>query len=180
MAVLSAHDMADNWIGNGGPRNRTVAWLSVSLAESSWDTEAVSPTDARGLYQVEPYSWPAAAGPLANWDQPGPNSYAAVLLSGGGVNFAPWDTAYADIEATGRYTFLSWPEPGSAADKNMPYVAGLLGSNFYGGTTPPVQPGVDGTLPAALQWYGQATDTLIPLLTDAANRWTRIAHDMYR
>lgn len=180
MPVLDAHTMAANWIGNGGPKNRTVAWLAVSLAESSWNTDAVSPTDARGLYQLEPYSWPAGAGPLSGWDQPGPNSLAAIILSGGGMNFAPWDTAYANINASGRYSYLSWPENGSAASNGMPYVTALLGNNYGGSPAPASNPGVDGSLPAALDWYAQATASATPGLSVLARRVSSRASFMYR
>jgi hypothetical protein len=178
--IGTAHEVASFWVANGGPAKSAVAWASVSRAESSWDTEAVSPTDARGWYQIEPYSWPAGAGDISGWDQPGPNSRAAVLLSGGGVNFAAWDTAYADINASGRYTFLAWPENGSAAWDNMPTVAGMLGTTYYGGVTPPVVPGLSGTLPDALRWYAQQSDVVLPALITATRAYSDLARRMYR
>lgn len=179
MAILGAYDVVNSWVSVGGPVKLSVAWASVSLAESSWDTEAVSPTDARGLYQIEPYSWPAGAGPLADWIYAERNSLAAVILSGGGVNFAPWDTAYANIGASGRYTFLAWPEPGSAAADNIPYVASLLGTHYFGGPVPVSYPGITGTLPDALRWYSEATNSVLPILTAAARQLRSTAQRMY-
>lgn len=168
MATLNAWDMAAAWIAAGGAPNRTVAWLSVSLAESSWNTDAVSPTDARGLYQMEPGSWPESAGPLSEWRDPNYNSRAAVILSGGGVNFAPWDTAYANIYRSGRYAFLQWPEESSAASSYMPYVSALLGNKYYGTVHAPETPGLTGGLPDAIRWYGEVANTVIPVLATRA------------
>lgn len=179
MTVLGAHEMVQAWISAGGPLRYTVPWISVSRAESSWDTEAVSPTDARGLYQLEPYSWPPGAGPIANWTDPVANSQAAVILSGGGVNFAPWDTAYANIGRSGRYTFLAFPEIGSAAADNMPIVTAMLGSGYYGTASNPTEPGITGTLPAALNWYTLTTDAVIPQMIAAARRHSSIARRMF-
>lgn len=175
MTILSAASMAAHWTGNGGPGNRTVAWLAVALAESGWDTEAVSPANALGLYQILGSNFAGLGLPESGWDVPDINSRAAVLLSGGGMNFAPWDTAYRDINASGRYSFLAWPESGSAAFNLMGLVAARLGSGFGGGTAPPAQPGVSGTLADALNWYATATNSAAPgLIKDARKIGTRV------
>jgi hypothetical protein len=168
MSILSAYQIVSAWVDNGGPKNRALAWAAVSLSESSWDTEAISPTEARGLYQIEPYSWPDGAGPFTDWIQPDANTKAAIILSGGGVNFAPWDTAYANIEASGRYSFLAWPENGSAAANNMPVVQGDLGTTGYGTTSAPDVPGLTGSLPDAIRWYGEVANTVLPVLASRA------------
>lgn len=186
MTILTPHQAAGWWENVGGPANRVVAWVAVALSESGLDTQAISPTGARGLYQVEPYSWPARAGPFEFWNQPGPNSLAAVVLSGGGVNFAPWDTAYANIYRSGRYSFLGWPERGSAAWNNMPYVAarvgagGQIGAGAPGAPTPPAVPGFTGTLPSALDWYAQMTAHAIPSQTWYTRRVQAAVRGLYR
>lgn len=179
MTVLTAYQMVLYWETNGGPPKLALPWISVSRAESSWDTEATSPTDAHGLYQLEPYSWPAGAGNGDNWADPNANSRAAVILSGGGVNFAPWDTAYANIEASGRYSFLAWPENGSAAANWMPTVAGELGTTYYGTTVAPDIPGLTGTLPDAIRWYGEVANTIIPNLAHTARSYGATARRLY-
>lgn len=170
MTILTPIQCADAWVSNGGPKNRVVAWVSVAVAESSLDTEAVSPTDARGLWQIEPYSWPEVAGPISNWDNPGFNALAAVTLSGGGANFAPWDTAYANIYSSGRYSFLNWPEVGSAAYNNMGWVAAKIAGVPFTGTTAPSEPGLDGSLPAAIAFYQQVSASATPALADRLHR----------
>jgi Lysozyme like domain len=179
VAVLTAYQMVLYWETNGGPSRLALPWISVSRAESSWDTEATSPTDAHGLYQIEPYSWPAGAGDGSRWADPNANSAAAVILSGGGVNFAPWDTAYADIEASGRYSFLAWPENGSAAANRMPEVAGELGTKHYGTLTAPDIPGLTGTLPDAIRWYSEAANAVIPNLAGSAKSYAQRARRLY-
>jgi len=180
MPVLSAQQVASWWKSEGGPDKSAVAWVSVSLAESSWDTEAVSPTGAVGLYQVEPYSWPAQLGSFSMATDPGYNTLAAIDLSGGGVNFAPWDTAYANIYASGRYSFLAWPEPGSAAFNHMVYVATVLGTNPDGNAGPPPQPGISGTLPDALKWFSDVTYGAAPALSARARAVSARAGIQYR
>lgn len=186
MTILTPHEAAGWWENVGGPANRVVAWVSVALAESSLNTEAISPASARGLYQIEPYSWPAGAGPFGFWNQPGANSLAALLLSGHGVNFAPWDTAYRDIYASGRYTFLGWPERGSAAWNNMPYVAarvgagGQIGAGGQGDPAGPNVPGFTGTLPSALDWYAKVTHQAIPSQIAYTRRLQKAIHGLYR
>lgn len=179
MALLNAHQVVSAWVSAGGPSRTALAWASVSIAESSWNTDAVSPTDARGLYQIEPYSWSAQAGSFGNWRDPYSNSRAAVILSGGGVNFAPWDTAYRNIGHTGRYAFLAWPENGSAAASYMPYVQGALGSTYYGTGAPPGVPGLSGTLPDAIKWYGEVAESVLPVLSTRARGIGAAARRLY-
>jgi hypothetical protein len=170
MPVLSAHQIITLLQVEACPDKRLIAWAAVSFCESSWNTQAVSPTSARGLYQLEPYSWPAGAGSFDKWDNPDVNTRAALILSGYGMNFAPWDTAYADIQASGRYSFLNWPERGSCAWNHFGYVAAILGTGVGGSYTPPVQPGVSGTLQDALGFYDSATRATLPAMT----RQTRV------
>lgn len=170
MTQLTVHQVAQIYHDAGGIDNRTVAWVSVALAESSLRTDAVSPTGAVGLYQVEPYSWPITIGPFSDATDPVQNTRAMIFLSEGTDNFAPWDTAYADIYASGRYTFLSWPEKGSAAWSNMGYVAAALGGIPHISSTPPVQPGLDGSLPGAIAWYRQVSGLVTPALSAKLHR----------
>lgn len=176
---LNSQQMADWYKSEGGPDKRVVQWLSVALAESSWETDVVSPTGATGLYQIEPYSWPAQLGPYSLVTDPGYNTLAMLDLSGGGMNFAPWDTAYANINSSGRYTYLAWPETGSAAYNNFVFVATALGTSIGQGVPPPPRPGIDGTVPDGIAWYGQAAGVVIPQLVSGARRVHSIARRSY-
>lgn len=178
--VLNATQMFDAWTGNGGAANKAVAWLSVALAESSWDADALSPTGAEGLYQIEPYSWPSLAGPYSNAYNPGFNTLAAIMLSAGGTNFAPWDTAYANIYASGRYSFLAWPEVGSAAWNNFGPVRAALSGIPFTNPGPPPQPGIDGSLPGAIAWYQQVAFQSVPALSNRLRAITARVSGQYR
>lgn len=149
----------------GLPKNRAVAWVSVAYSESGFNTRAESPVGARGLYQFMPGSWPPQAGFYANAFDPYWNTVAMRYLSGDGMNFAPWDSAYRNINASGRYSYLAWPEAGSAVSNNMWLIAGLMGVSPPTALHPPAQPGVSNQMPAALTWYSQATHTVLPRST---------------
>jgi hypothetical protein len=166
MTVISPWIAAQAWLAGGGHINATAMWVAVGVSESSLNTDAVSPTDARGIWQIEPYSWPRGAGPISNWANPNSNAAAAVILSGGGVNFAPWDTAYRNIYQSGRYSYLHWPEPGSAAANNLPWVLAHLGTRAFGTEAAPAEPGLANTLPQALAWYAAATNFGLPVLNN--------------
>ena len=179
MVQLTAREVAGYYQAEGGPMNRVVAWTAVSKEESSYDTRAESPVGARGLYQFMPYSWPAQLGSFDNaWD-PWANTRAMLILSGGGMNFAPWDSCYLDILATGRYSYLPWPQTDSAVWLAMPGVAADIGRLPENGLDAPSMPGIDGTLARALSWYGQATHTVIPQMTKRALRLSAQARRLY-
>lgn len=134
MAVLSIQQVAGAWMGAGGPQSHVVEFVAISMAESSLNDTAVSPVGAEGLWQVMPFWFPDLGLPPNEWSVPSVNARAAVLISGHGGNCAAWDTAYADINASGRFNFLAFPQPGSAAANNIPQVAAALGQH------PPVPP----------------------------------------
>lgn len=85
---------------------------------------------------------PFNAGPhgytVADLYNPLDNAKIAVAMSGHGVNCAAWDSAYRNINASGRYSFLAWPEQGSADFANLAVVSAQLGHDKLGGAMPPV------------------------------------------
>lgn len=128
MTILTASEVAGWWVKGGGPANRSVEWVAIAMAESSLDDAAVSSTNAIGLWQIEAYnSWWAHVNPGGLFD-PLYNAQAAVYGSGGGTNCAPWDTCYADINSSGRYRFLAYPERGSAAWNNITGASAAIGA----------------------------------------------------
>lgn len=135
MTTLSASQVAAYWRQAGGAADRVVEFVAIAGAESSLDTNALSSTDARGLWQIESYNsgW-AQATPDELYD-PLVNARAAVYGSGGGTNCAAWDTCYYDINTSGRYSFLAYPERYSAAWSWISSVTTELGTGGYG---PPV------------------------------------------
>jgi hypothetical protein len=150
MTVLSAVQVADYWIGAGGPRSRAVEWVAIAIGESDLDDQAVSPVGAIGLWQIMPFNAAPNGVTVSDLYLPAVNARVAVLMSGYGANCAAWDSAYRDIEASGRYSFLSWPEQGSADWDNLATAQAELSGHGLSGLTDPGGPGVPGGFPAAV------------------------------
>lgn len=140
MTQLDARQVADYWLAAGGPRNRVTEWVAIALGESSYRTDAVSPAGAIGLWQIMPFNAAPNGATVTGLYDPLVNARVAVQMSGHGTNCAAWDSAYRDIQASGRYSFLGWPEPGSADYANLSLVAVQLGHDKLGGAVPPVKP----------------------------------------
>lgn len=138
MAQFTALQVADTWIAAGGPSSRAVEWVAISLGESSYNTSAVSSAGATGLWQIMPEHAAEYGYQVADLYTPLVNGKIAVALSGHGTNCAAWDSAYANILASGRYSFLAWPEAGSADYNNLAVVSAQLGRDKLGGAVPPV------------------------------------------
>lgn len=137
MATLTALQVADYWIKAGGPRRRAVEWVAIALGESGYRTDVVSSAGAIGLWQIMPFNAALNGTTPAGLYDPLTNARVAVAMSGGGTNCAAWDSCYADIQASGRYAFLGWPEHGSADFANLTEVAAELGHDKLGGAVPP-------------------------------------------
>lgn len=158
---LSALQVADYWIAAGGPKNRAVEWVAISRGESSYETLAVSSAGAIGLWQIMPEHAAEYGMTVDDLYNPLDNARVAVKLSGGGTNCAAWDSCYADINASGRYSFLAWPEQGSADYNNLQIVAVELGHDKLGGQIPP-----GGTIPS-------------PAEARAVAQINKLAHQLY-
>lgn len=157
MAVLSAADVAGYWLGAGGPKSRIVEWVAIAIGESGLDTLAESPVGARGLWQIMPFNAAPYGYSVNDLWNPAVNARITVAMSGGGVNCAAWDSAYRDIQASGRYTYLSWPEQGSADYAHLVTAAAELGGKVVIPSAVSQVPGISGTLPgtiAAMQLQG--------------------------
>lgn len=167
MTVWSGLDVARFWTGAGGPANRAVEWVAISLGESSWDDQAVSPAGAIGLWQIMPFNAAPNGVTVAQLYDPSYNALVAVLMSGGGTNCAAWDSCYVDIEATGRLTFLGYPEVGSADYNNLPIAQAAVSGHGYGGLTDPGSPGVPDPLVNGITGIQLIAGTYIPAVTAA-------------
>jgi hypothetical protein len=135
--ILTPLQVADYWIAAGGPKNRATEWVAIARGESAYDTAAVSSAGAIGLWQIMPFNAAPNGVTVADLYNPLENARVAVRMSGRGGNCAAWDSCYADIYTSGRYTFLAYPEPGSADYNNMQIVATQLGTDKLGGAVPP-------------------------------------------
>lgn len=179
MTVLTASQVAGYWVAAGGPRARAVEWVAIAIGESSLDDTIVSPAGAIGLWQIMPFN----AGPngvsVADLYDPLLNAKVAVQMSGGGTNCAAWDSCYRDINASGRYSFLGWPETGSADFNNLAVAAAEIGGTITNPTGGSGQPGLAGTLGASAGTMTQIADQLVPAQAAATRRTALLLGHMY-
>lgn len=168
MATFTALQIADTWIAAGGPEPRAVEWTAISYGESSFETAVVSSAGAIGPWQIMPEHAAEYGYTVDDLYEPLINARIAVKLSGGGVNCAAWDSAYADINASGRYSFLGWPEVGSADYNNLQLVSVWLGKDKLGGQAPPPGAVVPPQVAQTAAQLGTLANKLYPSLAKLA------------
>lgn len=175
MTVWSRQAVAGFLARAGMPGNRINEFVAIAVCESSLDDHALSPADARGLWQIEPF-WAATLGvSVESLYDPNVNARGCVFISGHGANCAAWDTAYRDIQASGRYSFLHYPEAGSCAYNHVVGVSVSTGTaNTGGGAAPPV-PGLTGTLAHTVAVMDDIAQRGLPPHATSINKWARVA-----
>lgn len=165
MTILSAHEVARWWEAEGGPASRDVEWVAIAIGESGFDDSVVSSAGAIGIWQIMPEHAAEYGFAVGDLYSPGVNAYIAVRLSGYGQNCAAWDSAYLNIQASGRYTFLAWPERGSADWNNLATASAMLGRPSGANAPGPVAVNVGSDLPPALARWQDLGGRQIPALT---------------
>lgn len=180
MAQYTALQVADTWIAAGGPESRAVEWVAISLGESSYETGVVSSAGAIGLWQIMPEHAAEYGYVVSDLYDPMVNARIAVALSGHGTNCAAWDSCYENINASGRFTYLGWPQPGSADYNNLAVVAVQLGKDKLGGQVPP-----PGALPipeinAAAAQIDNTLNRVFPAITKILINYRMAANGLYR
>lgn len=180
MALLTAVQVADYWVGAGGPRSRAVEWVAIAMGESGLNDDAVSPAGAIGTWQIMPFNAPPYGYSPSQLYDPAVNARIAVAMSGHGVNCAAWDSCYADIYRSGRYSFLAWPEQGSADYNNLPAAAAEIGGSTINPAGDPGSPAQADPLPGAIAAYQAITGKQLPAVATAAARATGTVSRMYR
>lgn len=180
MTVLTAVQVAEYWIGAGGPKSRAVEWVAIAIGESSLDDEAVSQAGAIGTWQIMPFNAAIGGGTVADLYDPGYNAKVAVIMSGGGVNCAAWDSCYANIQASGRYAYLGWPEVGSADYNNLSAASAELAGQGLTGTPVTAPPTVDDSLTAVVSQYQALGATQLPALGVRLTGTAQALSGMYR
>lgn len=165
MTVLSALEVASLWVQAGGPAAKAVEWVAIAMGESSLDDSVVSPAGAIGIWQIMPFNAAPNGFTVGQLYDPRVNARIAVLMSGGGTNCAAWDSAYRDINASGRYRFLAYPEVGSADYNNIPRAQAALSGHGLPPPSNPGQPGIDGTLAATVATWQSLTASAVPALS---------------
>lgn len=162
MPILTALEVADYWTGAGGPKSRAVEWVAIAIGESGLIDDAVSPVGAIGLWQIMPFNAAPYGFTVSQLYDPAVNAKVAVEMSGGGTNCAAWDSAYLDIQRSGRYTYLPWPEKGSADWNNLAIAAAQLGGRVIIPTDSSQQPGISATLPGTIAQIQHQAGLSIP------------------
>jgi hypothetical protein len=136
VTVHTATDVAAIWTRAAGSSERAVEWVAISMGESSLDDSVVSSAGAIGLWQIMPFNAHWGGGSVSDLYDPDYNARVAVLMSGNGANCAAWDSCYLDINRSGRYSYLGWPERGSADWNNLVAAGALIGSNALANALP--------------------------------------------
>lgn len=173
MTQLTALEVADYWIGAGGPKSRAVEWVAIAIGESGLDTAATSPVGAAGLWQIMPFNAAPYGYTPAQLYDPHVNAVVTVAMSGGGVNCAAWDSAYRNIFISGRYQYLAYPEPGSADWRNIAVAAAELAGHGMTAITAGPQPDTVTDLGAATREWQQLGEVRVPAVTRAVVQTTR-------
>lgn len=179
MTVWSVQETGNILASAGMPVGRLTEFTAIAICESSLNDQAVSPTGAIGLWQIEPYTGAAVGITRAQLFDPGLNALAAIRVSGHGGNCAAWDTAYANIYRSGRYRFLHWPEPGSCAASHLSGTSVVLGTHNSGGGAAPAYPGVAGTILHTVEVMGILTHQAMPGYGRGVRSWTAAAGRLY-
>ena len=180
MAPLTAVQVGDYWVQGGGPWSRAVEWVAIAIGESALDDAAVSSAGAIGLWQIMPFNGPPYGYSPNDLFNPLVNARVAVAMSGGGTNCAAWDSCYADIGASGRYAYLSWPEQGSADFHNLAVAAAEIGGNVLDPAGDPGQPAAADPLPGTISALQAMAARQVPAATKTAGQLAAVIGRMYR
>jgi Lysozyme like domain len=118
MTTLSPRAIVQLLAQHFGAKNtwNTVYAVEICLAESGGNTDAISPTGARGLWQIILFASRASYINDSNWRDPVVNAHAMIILSGNMQNWAPWTPAWADPNNANYGGYLHTPQAGSAAE----------------------------------------------------------------
>ena len=175
MTTWSRQAVAGFLAAAGMPGNRINEFVAIAVCESSLDDHALSPADARGLWQIEPF-WAGSLGvSVESLYDPMVNARGAVFISGHGANCAAWDTCYDDIQASGRFSFLSYPQSQSCAFTNIVGVSIVTGTGNKGGGAAPTFPGVTGTLAHTVSVMDDLATRGLPPHAASITKWAKAA-----
>lgn len=180
MPEITAAQCARYWLDNHGPANRAVEFVAIAMSESSLRIDAVSPVGALGTWQIMPFWFDHFGYAPADYQLQDVQAVITVAISGLGTNCAAWDSCYQDINRTGRYTFLAWPEQGSAAYANIPVAEAETGMGSTGVPDHQAYPGVAATIEGTLSDFTTVSARAMPALSlQAARQAARISRMFY-
>lgn len=140
MTHYSIGGLARLWLSCGGQRADVVSAVAVSLAESGGNSNAISPANDYGLWQINEINFARYQLNAQTALDPVRNCFVAVAMSAGGDNWAPWCTAWADPGRHCGHGYLHTPQPGSSAYRFIDEVAMVLRDGLPP-PTPPANPG---------------------------------------
>ena len=130
MTRLNPSQIAALWLAHGGSRASVVTAVAVAWAESEGNTDAESPSDDWGLWQINGIWCPVFGVTRHGLLEPDVNAYCAVRISGGGSNFAAWCTMWADPARDCGHGHITAPQVFSAAWNTYAYVLAYLGNSY--------------------------------------------------
>lgn len=130
MSALSPGQVAALWRKHGGSAASTIVAVTISDAESGLNPLAVSPSDDWGLWQINAIWANLAGGNVALFLDPDINAAAAVIISGGGSNFAAWCTMWANPNADCGHGRITYPQRGSAAYADLGRITAALQGGY--------------------------------------------------
>jgi hypothetical protein len=139
VTILSPYNIVRLLAQHFGAKNtwNTVYAVEICLAESGGNTDAISPTGARGLWQIILFASRASYINDSNWRDPVVNARAMIILSGNLQNWAPWTPAWRDPAHANYSGYLHTPQSGSAAEGHQEVARQAVTQYFL---HPPVGP----------------------------------------
>lgn len=126
MARLSPNEIARTWLANGGARSVVVIATAVSVAESGGDTDAISPSNDYGLWQINTVNFRALGVNTVTVRDRDVNARCAIRLSGNGTNWKDWCTCWEQPRGNCGHGYLPVPQPSSPAGRDIAYAAQAL------------------------------------------------------
>ncbi len=180
MAVRTVQEVATAWKNAGGPASRVVEWVAIAMGESSLDDSVVSPAGAIGVWQIMPFNASIGGGGVSDLYNINYNAKVAVLMSGGGTNCAAWDSCYANISRSGRYSFLAYPEKGSADFNNIAVAGVALGLDATMTALPEPALEIGAAIDNSISGVQQAINLVLPQLRTNTLTNSRTVSAMYQ
>jgi hypothetical protein len=152
MTVYSIPNVAAIWERNGGASSHVTVAVSVSMAESGGNSNARSPSNDWGLWQINATNFGTLGVNEADILDPDVNARCAIRMSGNGTNWAPWCTCWDNPGRDCGHGYLPNPQSGSPAGNQVIHVAAVLG--ISGALAPSASSGGGNIAPVQSAWNG--------------------------
>lgn len=170
MGIYSIRAVASLWTRNGGALSARVNAVAVCMAESGGNSDAVSPADDHGLWQINRVNFDHFGVDDQSVLDPDRNAKIAIAMSSNGFNWAPWCTCWINPGPNCGHGLLRSPQTGSPAAGQLARVAANLGA----GPVSADAPAPTGPLDDVHNMWGQFQRFVGPLGKD---RWNSYQHN---